>query len=156
MAFVKFQTKFLRTGKILQEIDQRYKRARDLNPALKSASEHAKQSVREEFLGGFWKNPGGGKVDWAKRKDNKNHPLLILSRALFLSWTSRNAIITPKTFSIGSDLEYAEIHRGGSGAQISQSPLWNNIPPRPHGTRNPDLDEKVRRTILDYIVFGRT
>jgi hypothetical protein len=155
MSGVKFQTRFLKTGNILREIDLRYKRARNLRPGLEAAAKEAQLSVREEFIGSFWKSYSGAKISWSKRKDNFNHPLLILSRRLFLDWTEGQPTITDRTFSIGSSLPYAEIHRGGSGADIQTSPLWNNIPPRPHGTRNPDLDESVRTKILDYILFGK-
>jgi len=156
MSVVKFQTRFLKTGVILQQVDQRFKRAKNLTQALKKGAKQAQESVRQEFLGSYWKTPSGGQVSWERRKDNLNHPLLILTRALFLEWTEGQPVITPKTFSIGSSLPYAEVQRGGTGSDIQQSPLWKNITPRPHGTRNPELDEKIRETILEFIVFGTT
>lgn len=154
MPVVRFKSQFSKTDQLLKEIDKRFRRTKDLSPILQKAAKEAQESVRQEFLGSYWNSPSGGKIEWAKRKDNKKHPLLILSRALFLDWTEREPRVTKKTFAIGSDKEYAEVQRGGSTNQISLSPLWKNITPRPHGTHNPELDEKIREMIRQYIAFG--
>lgn len=154
MAIVKFQTRFLKTGKILEQVDQRYKRAKNLRPVMPLCASLAQESVRREFIGSYWESPSGSAIDWVPRKDQKTHPLLILSGDLFISWTEGEPVINNKSFSIGSDLEYAAVQRGGTGSDIQQSPLWGNIPPRPHGTRNPRLDEQIREEIFDFIVNG--
>lgn len=156
MATVRLKLAFQRKGVLLRDISEKSKRAQDLSPVLKNAAGVAHKLIAQEFSGKYWLTPSGGKQKWAPRRSGKyKHPLLLLSHDLFNSWQDTSTDkITPHTFSIFSNVEYAEVQRGGSGAEISTTPLWNNVIPRPHATRNPELDRVVSLMIMAFIRTG--
>jgi phage gpG-like protein len=169
MAKIRFKAQFNKTGEILRQVDRRFKRTRDLSPVLRGpVKETIRASIREEFSAEVWKSPGGN-IPWTDLSDNYAdekqadvgfvHPILTLTGRMFGAWMGEESaghhpieIITEKTIQIGIESEWGEVHRGGSGNEVQTSPLWNNIPPRPHGTHNPEMDQQVKELIFDYLV----
>lgn len=118
---------------LAKRLQSMYDRAEDPTPAMQQAADAMRESVREEFAGGFFKAPTGGIQRWKPRKafgDKPNsHPLLIHTGELMAAWTnpaSPHAVtrVTKKTAAIGITgderfLAIAETHRGGLGKRPS-------------------------------------
>jgi hypothetical protein len=117
MGEARIKVRVIKTSKILQDLPKSLKRAQDLSPAMEKGVDVARGIIEEEFLGSFWFTPSGGKKSWAPRKDKKPHPLLLKSNNLFNSWMGIGDSVentTRSSFTVGSDLPYARVQRGGS------------------------------------------
>lgn len=97
----------------------------DCSEPLRESVKVARDFVRQEFQGGFWLMPSGGRRAWARTKpfgDIPAHQTGVRSGRLLRAWLGGLgglAKVTPRTMTVGVDagaIPYAGPFRGGTGA----------------------------------------
>jgi len=92
-----------------------------------------KASIREEFLGSYWKRPGGSRETWEKvntafRKGAKK-PFRGLSGSLYRAWRSAAPTISGRRVEITAKHPGMAMHRGGEGLDARVRRTRVNVTP---------------------------
>jgi hypothetical protein len=89
-----------------------------------------RSAVRQEFSGGYWLSPAGGRIPWPRTHDfgrQKASPRPLRRTGAYFASLMGGAgsieRITPNQIVLGAVSRYGPIHRGGEGANIRTSPV---------------------------------
>jgi phage virion morphogenesis protein len=141
---------------VIQAMDRLAKFSGDPGPVLKAIGEDLVASTKERF--GAGKGPDG--TPWSpnspvtiarylQRRRGGKKPLIGESRALS---TTIGYTVAGSELVVGSPMKYAAVQQlGAAKGSLGKRAPWGDIPPRPYLGISGEDQERISRTILDYL-----